>query len=233
MTQSLFDLGFHKGSIYETIITTFDSKNRPHAAPMGTTVTSASNLILRPFIDTETFKNLRARGCGVLNVTSDPRMFHRTALKNERWVGKPPKTWFESAKKVDAPRLSSSDSYVEFSVSSISTDELRSIARCKVVHTEFTERKVAPYCRGTFVAVESIIHATRARELIKSRPREARKLIELIRYYGELVDRVAPGSNEAKIVHDILTHMGNLRNRVNQSPSSKHPSKKEKRRNIM
>jgi hypothetical protein len=212
MTQSLFDLGFHKGSIYETIITTFDSKNRPHAAPMGTTVTDARHLILRPFINTETFRNLIARGCGVLNVTSDPRMFHKTALKSEPWVGPPPKTWFESAKKIDAPRLSSSDSYVEFSVSSLSTDGPRGIARCKVVHTEFAERKVAPYCRGTFAAIESIVHATRVKELFKTRkPREARKLIELMKYYEELVDRVSPRSEEARIVHRILKHVGNLK----------------------
>ena len=217
MTQSLFDLGFHKESTYETITTTYDSKNQPHAAPMGITVTGAKQLILRPFINTETFRNLRARGCGVLNTTLDPWMFYKTALKSEPWAGPPQKTWFESAKKVDAPRLSSSDSYVEFSVTSISADRLRGIVRCKVVHTEFTERKIAPYCRGTFAAIESIVHATRVKELFKTRkPREARELMELMRYYGELVDRVSPRSEEARIVHRILKHVGNLKKpRVN------------------
>jgi hypothetical protein len=206
--MSLFDLGFEKGSIYETIVTTFDSKKRPHAAPMGVTIIGAGNLILRPFIETGTLENLRAHRCGVVNVTSNPWTFYKTALKKEPWVEPSPKSWFEPAKKVMAPRLKSSDSFVEFIVSSISGNGPRGIVRCKVVHTKFTERKVSPYCRSTFAAIEGIIHMTRVKMLlVQHEPREAEKLINLVRYYRELVDRVSPKSDEAKIIHSLLKHL--------------------------
>lgn len=208
MNMSLFDLGFDKGSIYEIIVTTFDSKKRPHAAPMGVTISGATNLILRPFIETETLENLRARRCGVVNVTSNPWTFYKTTLKREPWVGPLPKSWFEPAKKVMAPRLVSSSSYADFIVSSISGNGLRQIVRCKVVHTEFTKTKAAPYCRGTFAAIESIIHMTRVRTFLgQHKSRDAKRLIDLVKYYSELVDRVSPKSEETKIIHSLLKHL--------------------------
>ena len=211
MKVSLLDLGFHKGSIYETIVTTFDSKRRPHVAPMGVTISGANNLILRPFLGTETFRTLNTLRCGVVNVTSDPWRFYKTALKNETWVGSPPRSWFEPAKRVIAPRLKSCDSYVEFAVTSTSGNGPRRSVRCRVVHVKVMRKKVAPYCRSMFAAIECIIHATRIREFQKSGASgDAGRLIELMEYYEDLVERVSPRSVECKIIHSLLRHLRRL-----------------------
>jgi hypothetical protein len=76
------------------------------------------------------------------------------------------------------------------------------------VHTEFAQGKAKPYCRSSFAAIESIIHATRLSKFSKNIS-ERKKLVSLIRYYGELVNRISPNSNEAKIIRGILVHFGN------------------------
>ena len=209
--MSLSSLGYRKGSIYEVIVTTFDAQKRPHAAPMGVTVSKAREFILRPFVETETLNTLKVSKCGVINVTSNPWRFFRTALKNEAWVGPPPSSWFEHAKQVMAPRLRSSDSYAEFHVMDILGHGPRRLIRCKVVHVDSTKREVTPYCRSTSATIESIIHATRVKELLKEGDiRGAKRLIDLMKYYGELTNRVSPKSDEAKIIRCLLRHMGGL-----------------------
>lgn len=204
LNMSLFSLGFRRGTIHEVIVTTFDSSMKPHAAPMGASIRRADELILRPFVDTDTVKTLRTARCGVVNVTLDPSIFYRTAFKKEPWVKPIARTWFEQAKTVAAPRLKCSDSYIEFEVIAISGRGLRRVVRCKVLHTECHERRTMPYCRSTFATIEGIIHATRVREFLQKGVRgKARKLIDMIRYYGELVERVAPKSKEARMLHEL------------------------------
>lgn len=84
------------------------------------------------------------------------------------------------------------------------------MVRCKVLHIGFSGKRIAPYCRSIFATIESIIHATRVREYLKKGDyRKAQKLMDMIQYYGNLVHRVAPGSKEAKILHDLIMHIKN------------------------
>ncbi len=209
--MSLSSLGYRKGSTYEVIVTTFDAQKRPHAAPMGVTVTKAREFILRPFAETETLNTLRISRCGVINATSDPWKFFRTALKREVWVNPPSRTWFQNAKRVMAPRLRSFDSYAEFHVIHISSSGRRRMIKCKVVYVESLKSVNKPYCRSMPAVIESIIHATRIKELLKEGDIcGANKLLDLIKYYGELAKRVSPRSGETKITRSLLRHMEGL-----------------------
>jgi len=209
LSRPLSDLGFRRGRVYETIVTTAGFKDRPNAAPLGVTVSSSRGMILRPFAGTETLDNLRTARCGVVNVTSDPWRFYKTALKREPWVGPPPSSWFEPARKINAPRLKGSDSYVEFVVSNISTKGLRRLVRCRAVHVEFAGRKNAPYCRSSYAAIESVIHATRVKEFLGKRNlHDAKRLIDLVGHYSELASKIAPESADVKIIRSILAHYG-------------------------
>ena len=58
--------------ILEGLVTTTDPDGGMHIAPMGPRVEPDwSGFLLRPFPTSQTFRNLKARGEGVLHVTDD------------------------------------------------------------------------------------------------------------------------------------------------------------------
>jgi len=106
---SLDDLGFLKGSIGETIVSTYSSDGQPNAAPMGVVIEGHERLLIRPYVSSLTYRNLQAKRCAVVNVTSNPEMFYLTAFKEANPDGKLSPELFEKAETVDAPRLRAAD----------------------------------------------------------------------------------------------------------------------------
>jgi hypothetical protein len=67
--------------ILEGIVTTLDEMGRLNVAPMGPDVEpGSSQLVLRPFATSTTYRNLRATGEGILHVTDDVLMLARAAI---------------------------------------------------------------------------------------------------------------------------------------------------------
>jgi hypothetical protein len=69
------DLGFSKGIIFETIVTTFDAEGNPNAAPMGVILEDEQTLGLSIFNSSLTSYNLKTSGCSVINLTIDIAIF--------------------------------------------------------------------------------------------------------------------------------------------------------------
>mgnify|MGYP000279254448 CR=1 FL=1 len=67
--------------IIESIVTTLDPENRPNFAPMGVEWNDEV-IVLKPFLETTTFRNLSAHGAAVVNLTDDVLVFARAALTN-------------------------------------------------------------------------------------------------------------------------------------------------------
>ncbi|MER3458077.1 MAG: hypothetical protein C4309_05080 [Chloroflexota bacterium] len=65
--------------IVEVIFSTVDAQNRPNFAPMGV-VWGEETMIVRPFRQTQTYRNLLDSGYGVANLTDDVLAFVQTAL---------------------------------------------------------------------------------------------------------------------------------------------------------
>src|SRR6266571_5319530 len=65
--------------ILETIVSTVDGDGRVNFAPMGITL-EGERVLLRPFREAQTWKNLQAVGEGVVNITDDVLVFARCAL---------------------------------------------------------------------------------------------------------------------------------------------------------
>lgn len=65
--------------IIETIFSTLDSAGRPNFAPMGVSL-GEEEIIVRPFRNTQTCRNLLATGYGVVNLTDDILAFTQSAL---------------------------------------------------------------------------------------------------------------------------------------------------------
>jgi hypothetical protein len=74
-------LGFLRGCVVETIVTTSDEAGEPNAAPMGAYTETWRPLTLRPYTDTLTFRNLKVSRSAVVNLTLNPEVFYRAAFK--------------------------------------------------------------------------------------------------------------------------------------------------------
>jgi hypothetical protein len=204
----LADLGFSKETIAETIVSTYSADGQPNAAPMGATMNSQQRLILRIYTSSLTCKNLQSKRCAVVNVTSDPEIFYRTAFKEANPKGKMPKEWFEKAETVDAPRLRTADAHIEVAVVDVTPlDAEKTEVTCEVKLLRASTVLPQAYCRASSATIEAIIHATRVELFLKHGDRQkqeqALKLLEKIGACQNVVNRVAPRSRYSEIMEDL------------------------------
>ncbi|MEM3383139.1 MAG: DUF447 family protein [Nitrososphaerales archaeon] len=199
---SLSDLGFIKNCIFEAIVSTYNIKNLPNAAPMGIKTNDMRKLIIKPYITSQTYRNLLSQKCAVINITSDPLIYYKTALKNIDDCDVI-SDWFEKADQVNAPKLKNADAYIEVRVTKIENKKDRAKVLFDVV--DIIPVKITPkaYCRANFAVIESIIHVTRIKVFLKNR-RKIEELTNLVKYYDTLVKRVAPHSIYSKIMEENL-----------------------------
>jgi hypothetical protein len=204
--DNLANLGFIKKTIMETIVSTYNVKGEPNAAPMGVEMKNAQHIIIRPYLSSLTYKNLQFKRCAVINITSDPELYYRTAFKETNPQGRMPTEWFEKAEVVDAPRLREADAFIEVSVISVrSLEAKRAVVLCDIKLVKTLNSFPRAYCRATFATIEAVIHATRVKIfLANGKRKEAEKLIELIEHYHDLVNRVAPNSPHSKTMSDLI-----------------------------
>jgi hypothetical protein len=204
----LSELGFSEGVIVETAVSTYNVDGQANAAPMGATMISPERVAFRIYTSSSTYKNLQSKKCGVVNVTSDPELFYRTAFKEANPDGVVPQEWFEKAESVDAPRLRAADAHIEVAVADITPlDAERAEVLCDVKLVQAASVLPKAYCRALFATVEAIVHATRVEAFITHGDRQKReqalKLLETIRECRDVVNRVAPNSRYSEIMVDL------------------------------
>lgn len=213
---NLYDLGFLKNTIGETIVSTYSADGQPTAAPMGVVIEINERLLIRPYISSLTYRNLQAKRCAVVNLTSNPELFYLTAFKEANPDGKLPPDLFEKAETVDAPRLRAADATVEVSVDetgSFSTERAEFLCNVKLVKASKKLPKV--YCRAQFATIEAIIHATRIKPFLrgdKQEQKQAIKLLELVDVCQLVVERTAPNSHYSEIMADLTQRINLWRN---------------------
>jgi hypothetical protein len=205
---SLTDLGFSKGAIAETVVSTYSANGQPNAAPMGVTMENSQRVAFKIYNSALTYRNLRAKRCAVVNVTSDPEVFYRTAFKEANPNGKLPLDWFGKAETVDAPSLRGAEASVEVAVADMKPfDAERARVFCDVKRIQASTVLPKVYCRAVFATIEAVVHATRVKVFLthpdELKREEALKLLETIRGCRELVNRVAPNSRSAEIMADL------------------------------
>jgi hypothetical protein len=212
---SLDDFGFLKGSIGETIVSTYDADGQPNAAPMGVMIESNERLLIRPYISSLTYKNLQAKRCAVVNVTSNPEMFYLTAFKEANPDGKLPPNLFQKAEIVDAPRLRAADAFIEVLVAETgSFNSERAEFLCNVQLVKASKALPKVYCRAQFATIEAIVHATRIKPFLmgdKQEQERAFRLMELVEICSDVVDRTAPNSRYSEIMADLTQRIHSWR----------------------
>jgi len=70
--------------IIESIVTTLDADGRVNCAPMGVEW-GDEVIVLKPFLETATYRNVVATGAAVVNLIDDARVFARAAISNPEY----------------------------------------------------------------------------------------------------------------------------------------------------
>jgi hypothetical protein len=215
LTAKLSDLGFSKGIIAETIVSTYNIDGKPNAAPMGAIMEDEQHLAINLFNSSLTCSNIKANRCAVVNLTSNIEVFYKTAFKEANPDGKLPQEWFEKAKAVNAPRLRSADASIDVSINDlvpIGTEKIRAVFNTELVQAKQKYPQV--HCRAKSATLEAIIHATRVKAFINDEKEQKRvsKLLEMIGNCNEVVNRVAPNSSYSMVMADLMKRIDSWRN---------------------
>ncbi len=200
MTQ----IGFVDGDVVEVLLTTISEDDIPNAAPMGVWIQEGPRLMIRPYEDTKTAHNIENNGDAVLNLSQDPQLFLLLAFKEE--LPHPEQVVFESAKTVKAPRIKGVSGFIEVIVKPRSGAEFAARFKefeCSVQHVELTSSFPRVYSRAQSAAIECIIHATKIRALHRTNPTMTERLAHQIDELRGLVERIAPNSSSAKVIHRV------------------------------
>jgi hypothetical protein len=148
--------------ILETVVTTLDEDGTANFAAMGV-IWGEERLIIRPYVNTRTFRNLVRTREAVVNVTDDVLVFAKSALAREQFPGRP-------AARVHGVILADACHWREVSVERVSApqpapaDGGRADVEVRVL-AGATGRPFAGLCRAKHAVVEASILASRARRL--------------------------------------------------------------------
>jgi hypothetical protein len=149
--------------IIESIVTTRSADGTVNFAPMGVEW-GDSSIVLKPFLDTATYRNLSAGSAAVVNLTDDVRVFARAAISNPQYPSVP-------AVRVTGVVLADCCSWRELEVASIDRTPPRSRVDTRIVHSG-TRRDFIGFNRASHAVLEAAIYATRlhllGREFIDS-----------------------------------------------------------------
>ncbi len=142
--------------IIESMLTTVDREGQANFAPMGV-VWGEDEIVVKPYRETTTYRNLLATGEAVVNLVDDVLYFVRGALSSPLFPSVP-------AVVVRGVVLEAACSWREIRVREAETAEARARFVCDVVH-KGTRREFLGYNRARGAVLEATILATRTRLL--------------------------------------------------------------------
>ena len=138
--------------ILETIVTSRDTGGAINFAPMGVEW-GDEIIVLKPFLETSTFRNVSASGQAVVNLTDDAMLFAQGAISS------PQLPWVPAA-VVQGAVLQAACSWRELEIFSIDATPPRSRIEARVVHRGVA-REFLGFNRAKHAVLEAAILATR------------------------------------------------------------------------
>ena len=153
--------------IIETIVTTMAADGHVNCAPMGVEWdpdAEPESIVLKPFLETATYRNVLATRAAVVNLIDDVRVFARAAISNPAYQTVP-------ARVVRGVVLADACSWRELEVTAIDSTPPRSRIATRTVNRE-VRREFIGFNRARHAVLEAAIYATRvhlvAREFMLS-----------------------------------------------------------------
>lgn len=140
--------------IIESIVTTMDAWGGVNFAPMG--VEWGEDVItVKPFLETQTFRNIAATGAAVVNLTDDVMLFAQAAIGSPEYPTLP-------AERVRGVVLDAACSWREVEVTAVDASPPRARIPMRVVHRG-SRREFLGFNRARHAVLEAAILATRVR----------------------------------------------------------------------
>lgn len=169
--------------IIETIVTTMDPEGAVNFAPMGVEW-GEEVIVLKPFLETTTFRNVSATRVAVVNLTDDVMLFAQGAISSPRFPAGP-------AAVVRGRVLEAACSWREVEVTAMDDTPPRSRIETRVVHRG-VRREFLGFNRARHAVLEAAILATRTHLLPAEQIRSEYERLQVI------VDKTAgPREREA------------------------------------
>ena len=211
----LIDLGFSKGIIFETIVSTYNHDGTPNAAPMGAIMQNSERIKLNIYNSSTTSFNLKTNKCAVINITSNIELFFKTAFKEVNVDGKLPQDWFEKSEAVAAPKLQLADATVDVSnIDLVAVGGEKTSFSCRVEQVNISKMCPQVYCRAMGLTLEAIIHGTRVKAFAKDekKKQQVEQLLQIIGNCNDLINRTASNSVYSDIMSDLMKRINSWRN---------------------
>ena len=177
--------------ILETILTTQDPAGAVNFAPMGVEW-GEDEIVIKPFLDTTTFRNLRDTGIAVVNLTDDVMLFAQAALVEVQFPAIP-------AVVVRGVVIEAACSWREVEVRAIDATPPRARIVTAVVHRG-VRRDFLGFNRARHAVLEAAILATRTHLLPPEQIREEFARLQI------LVDKTA-GPREREAMALLTQHV--------------------------
>lgn len=169
--------------IVETIVTSMDPQGAVNFAPMGVEW-GDEVIVLKPFLETSTFRNVSATRTAVVNLTDDAMLFAQGAISSPQFPSVP-------ASVVKGVVLEAACSWREIEVLTIDATPPRSRIEARVVYRG-VQREFIGFNRARHAVLEAAILATRTHLLPAEQIREEFARLQI------LVDKTAgPREREA------------------------------------
>jgi len=138
--------------IIESILTTLDAAGTPNYAPMGVEW-GEDTIVIKPFVDTTTFRNLTATGQAVINLTDDVMLFVQGVTGTGVFASSP-------AAVVRGVVIDAACSWREVEMASVDSTPPRSRIVTRVVHRG-VRREFLGFNRARHAVLEAAIISTR------------------------------------------------------------------------
>jgi uncharacterized protein len=177
--------------ILETIVTTMDAGRTINFAPMGVEW-GEDSIVLKPFLETTTFRNVSSSGIAVVNLTDDAMLFAQGAISSPQFPSIP-------ATVVRCVVLEAACSWRELEVVSIDATPPRSRIDTRVVHRGF-RREFIGFNRARHAILEAAILATRTHLLPAEQIRQEYARLQVV------VDKTA-GPREREAMALLTTYV--------------------------
>jgi uncharacterized protein len=177
--------------IVESIVTSMDPAGAVNFAPMGVEW-GEDVIVLKPFLETTTFRNVTATRAAVINLTDDAMLFAQGAISSPTFPSFP-------AEVVRGKVLEAACSWREVEVISVDNSPPRSRIETRVVHRGF-RREFLGFNRARHAVLEAAILATRTHLLPAEQIRSEFEKLQII------VDKTA-GPREREAMALLTTHV--------------------------
>lgn len=138
--------------IIESIVTTTDAAGQVNCAPMGVEW-GEELIVIKPFQNTATYRNLMAHNTAVVNLTDNVLLFAQSAIASPVFPTRP-------AVKIDGVVLQDVCSWREVEIETIEAHEPRARITTRVVYHGFA-REFLGFNRARHAVLEAAILATR------------------------------------------------------------------------